>query len=45
MDGGLFAASLARDGLTDPRELFDACPMKFTPAPAPYDTPTTIVGG
>jgi hypothetical protein len=43
--GKIFAASLARDGLTDQRELFDAGPMTFTPAPAPYDMPTTIVNG
>jgi hypothetical protein len=41
--GKIFAASLARDGLTGQRELFDAGPMVFTPEPAPYDTPTTIV--
>ena len=43
--GKIFAASLARDGLTDQRELFDACPMTFTPIAAPYDVPTRIVGG
>jgi hypothetical protein len=41
--GKIVAASLARDGLIDQRELFDAGPMTFTPTRAPYDVPTTIV--
>lgn len=42
--GKIFAASLARDGLTDRRELFDTGAMTFAPAPAPYDdVPTRIV--
>lgn len=41
--GTLFASSLGRDGLTEPRALLDTTPMVFTPAPAPYETPTVIV--